>query len=719
MLSSTYDADGNRKSLSAKIGSTPTPDFVNSYQYDSSNREVQVAQVQATGGDYVEGKLGKFTYDADGETSTIDRLRGASPGTEVVTSTYQYDSFGRTTNLTHSTTPTINDAWTYDADSEVKSFTDSANPGDNFSDCAYDDDGQLKSDTGGFEPVSNTYDDNGNATTGAGDSASAASVAPPVGATTFIVSNDATLSDAVAQIDLIPGGNYVITFSCSSISLCSPLSFYGDGTNVWIIGPGSGSLTINCASGSFAVTGGTTVNISGLTISGETSSFSNDGVLNLSSCTFTNNASDLRCGIYNDLGGSLSATSCTFSDNLGGAFAEIYNDIDCYAAITSCTFSDNVNTANTPGGAIENQGTMNIASSTFSGNSNSDGGAIANEGTLTITSSEFYDNNSSSYGGAISNSGPLSITSCTIADNSAVIGGGINNYDGGTANIAASTISGNTASLEGGGIANYDEAAMPIVNTIVAWNNSATGPDIFDSTGTVTTQNSLVRLAGSANGNQVTASTTTNTIVDEDPLLGSLANNGAPTQTMALLPGSPILDAGIGAYQTKTGPGNEMLFDGTYSYQYDADGNCIAKYNSSNGWNAQIDSTATDITTYTWDNRGRLTAVTTYASYAAYSSPTPSQTVTYTYDMFNNLIGRTVTGGTNPGTQRYVFDGTNMVLAFNGSEQLTDRYLSGPAVDQVLADEYFFSPASAVAHRGGHDALDAGRQSGLGDGCGQ
>ena len=447
------------------------------------------------------------------------------PGTEVVTGTYQYDSFGRTTNLTHSTTPTINDAWTYDADSEVKSFTDSANPGDNFSDCAYDDDGQLKSDTGGFEPVSNTYDDNGNATTGAGDSASAASVAPPVGATTFIVSNDATLSDAVAQIDLIPGGNYVITFSCSSISLCSPLSFYGDGTNVWIIGPGSGSLTINCASGSFAVTGGTTVNISGLTISGETSSFSNDGVLNLSSCTFTNNASDLRCGIYNDLGGSLSATSCTFSDNLGGAFAEIYNDIDCYAAITSCTFSDNVNTANTPGGAIENQGTMNIASSTFSGNSNSDGGAIANEGTLTITSSEFYDNNSSSYGGAISNSSPLSITSCTIADNSAVIGGGINNYDGGTANIAASTISGNTASLEGGGIANDDEGRHADrqhhrrVEQLGHWSRHLRLDRHGDH------ENSLVRLAGSANGNQVTASTTTNTIVDEDPLLGSLANN--------------------------------------------------------------------------------------------------------------------------------------------------------------------------------------------------
>ena len=84
---------------------------------------------------------------------------------------------------------------------------------------------------------------------------------------------------------------------------------------------------------------------------------------------------------------------------------------------------------------------------------------------------------------------------------------------------------------------------------------------------------------------------------------------------MALLPGSPILDAGIGAYQTKIGPDNEMLFDGTYSYQYDADGNCTAKYISSNGWDPQIDSTATDITTYTDDNRNRLTQVESFDTY--------------------------------------------------------------------------------------------------------
>jgi RHS repeat-associated protein len=67
---------------------------------------------------------------------------------------------------------------------------------------------------------------------------------------------------------------------------------------------------------------------------------------------------------------------------------------------------------------------------------------------------------------------------------------------------------------------------------------------------------------------------------------------------------------------------------------------------------------------------------------------TTNQRITYTYDMFDNLIGRTVTG-TGATTQHYVFDGTNMVLAFDGNDNLTDRYLWGPAVDQVLADEHF------------------------------
>ena len=60
----------------------------------------------------------------------------------------------------------------------------------------------------------------------------------------------------------------------------------------------------------------------------------------------------------------------------------------------------------------------------------------------------------------------------------------------------------------------------------------------------------------------------------------------------------------------------------------------------------------------------------------------------------HRLIGRTVTGGTGAGTQHYVFDGKNMVLAFDGNDNLTDRYLWGPAVDQLLADENYSNPVA-------------------------
>jgi RHS repeat-associated protein len=77
------------------------------------------------------------------------------------------------------------------------------------------------------------------------------------------------------------------------------------------------------------------------------------------------------------------------------------------------------------------------------------------------------------------------------------------------------------------------------------------------------------------------------------------------------------------------------------------------------------------------------------------SSGTTLQVVANSYDMFNDLIGRSVTpysggiAGTTT-TARFVYDLTgsgSAVLAFNGNESLTDRYLWGPAVDQILADE--------------------------------
>ena len=53
---------------------------------------------------------------------------------------------------------------------------------------------------------------------------------------------------------------------------------------------------------------------------------------------------------------------------------------------------------------------------------------------------------------------------------------------------------------------------------------------------------------------------------------------------------------------------------------------------------------------------------------------------TYTYDALNRRIGID-----DNGTQTWtVYDGQNPYADFNGSGTLTERYLNGPAVDQIL-----------------------------------
>ncbi len=133
---------------------------------------------------------------------------------------------------------------------------------------------------------------------------------------------------------------------------------------------------------------------------------------------------------------------------------------------------------------------------------------------------------------------------------------------------------------------------------------------------------------------------------------------------------------------TTIGLGNTLLNDGTWTYTYDADGNVVSQVGDAGGSKAGWEYD------FTYDNRNRLMTVT-----EKYEGQT-SQVIAYTYDVFNNLIGRTDTtysDGTPTGstTQRYVYDGANVVLAFDGNGNLTDRYLWGPGVNQLLADEHF------------------------------
>jgi RHS repeat-associated protein len=81
------------------------------------------------------------------------------------------------------------------------------------------------------------------------------------------------------------------------------------------------------------------------------------------------------------------------------------------------------------------------------------------------------------------------------------------------------------------------------------------------------------------------------------------------------------------------------------------------------------------------------------------ATDTVIQTVEYHYDVFNRLVGKSVayTDPADPEDVTYFIHdgerwergnaGDHLALVFDGNGDLTNRYLYGPAVDQILADE--------------------------------
>ena len=92
------------------------------------------------------------------------------------------------------------------------------------------------------------------------------------------------------------------------------------------------------------------------------------------------------------------------------------------------------------------------------------------------------------------------------------------------------------------------------------------------------------------------------------------------------------------------------------------------------------------MTQYTWDYRNRLTRVVSLDS-----SNKVIQEADYTYDVFDRRIAKSVDpdgAGPLPAViTRFVYIGDNIALQFDGSGAFTDRYLYGPAVDQIFADQ--------------------------------
>jgi hypothetical protein len=188
------------------------------------------------------------------------------------------------------------------------------------------------------------------------------------------------------------------------------------------------------------------------------------------------------------------------------------------------------------GGGIENAATLTltIINSTLSANAAGLGGGVFNSGTLTIINSNF-SSNMASEGGGIYNpgSGTLTISNSTFSGNAAPVAGGAS-FNLGTMQIANTTLSDNSSPL-GGGV--FNMGTLQIGNTIV--NAGASGANIINSGGTVTSHG--YNLSSDDAGGFLTGP---GDQINTNPLLGPLQDNGGPTFTHELLPGSPAIDAG-------------------------------------------------------------------------------------------------------------------------------------------------------------------------------
>lgn len=188
------------------------------------------------------------------------------------------------------------------------------------------------------------------------------------------------------------------------------------------------------------------------------------------------------------------------------------------------------------GGSIYSEGGLTVTNSTFSANSADAGGAIfIAAGTAEISNSTFANNLASQGGALFTWTGTAAVLNSTFFANSATYGGAAYNETA-TLSLSNNTFSNNSATY-GGGL--YNVGILNLANNILA--NSPSGADCFNEDGAgivVTDVGNLVEVNADATNNCGTPAVT------GDPNLGPLAHNGGFTRTMALLSGSPAIDAG-------------------------------------------------------------------------------------------------------------------------------------------------------------------------------
>jgi hypothetical protein len=357
----------------------------------------------------------------------------------------------------------------------------------------------------------------------------------------------------INQTNTEPGPDTITFTVIGTINLTSALPDLE--SDLTITGPGAGILTIHARQKArvFYVDEGANVQISDLTVTGG----------------YKTDPDAKGGGIYNE--GNLVLQSCWISGNTTYSSSYPLRDFayggGIYNAGLLAIYDSLIlgNTARAPGGdnlyayggGIYNRDTLLITDSTIENNqaySDFDfglGGGIHNDpgGRLTLKHSTIARNLAygwSSAGGGISTRAPANVTisNSTIAENRTdgiyPYGGGVWAYQA-ALNISHSTIAENGASGvhgHGGGIFTRGDSTH-LYHTILASNRSRGGlSNDLEGPLAASTYNLIGNPTGGSGFNRDTD------LLGIDPNLGPLQDNGGPTLTMALLPGSPAIDAG-------------------------------------------------------------------------------------------------------------------------------------------------------------------------------
>ncbi len=292
--------------------------------------------------------------------------------------------------------------------------------------------------------------------------------------------------------------------------------------------------------------------------------------------TITGNFAYDGAGIYNV--GTLtidnvviSGNSATSSNTARGGGIFNGGDLTITGSLISENFARGTDTG-ANGGGIYNSGTLTLIDSTVDANNVTadvpQGGGLYNSGSALVKNTTISNNAANETkpfnlgkAGGIYNRGDLLLNNSTVHGNQCIgssqnLGGGMFVDGPALTLISQSTISGNQCQ-KGGGLFVAFGSEVYVRNSIFA-NSAGSHPDV---SGLLTSSDhNLIQntTGGSGFGS--------NDILNVDPMLGSFGDNGGPTLTVALLPGSPAIDAGNNTdvpEWDQRGPGFPRIVNGT------------------------------------------------------------------------------------------------------------------------------------------------------------